>query len=711
VIIAMSRRRHRPPTAAMVMLIISYFMLFRSADTQTTAPSKRAAAAASTSATGPPIASTVTPEVSVVSPLASPTAEPSASARPLQAAAPFNRSQIIDYLGTVFRWRSGLADQLRLASEPEETLYVMDERQAADEVLKLAFDFARAAAALIEDQGSRPALGSGSRIEAPPAASGEVGGNLVIDDLRARRSQVQGALDQLKQQLADLRAQIARATPRERNLLVREMTAVQTRIDLAETRLASFDATIKFEAGTMATTGAAAGLDAQIDELERSAPSTASTATALQTSGLPPPLAPVAGLLGRAETVLRINRKQQDLTHAAALTDHLSQTVLQARTVLLDRLTQLDRLGLSQTARPNDQDLLGLKQTKAEFEELTRRSKLLSNAILPLSKQAMLLEVYLTSLARWRDAVRRQFNDALRGLLVRAVSLAAMLLTVFVTAALWRRLAFRYVQDLQRRTQLLQVRRVIVIVAVGLIVVFGFASELSALATVIGFAAAGIALALQNVILSLAGYFYLSGRFGVRVGDRVQVSGVNGDVLKNGFFTLTLMELDGDDSARQPTGRAIIFPNSIIFQPNTNFFRQLPGTSFAWHELSLSISPDCDYRLTEQRITEVVNDVFARDRDRIQGEYRAMENELAIRIDTPRPQVRLRLGPAGLEMVIRYPARLKGAVRASDEISRRLVDAIKREPGLRIATVGTPIIETDSGPPPEQPPSPPPPKE
>jgi small-conductance mechanosensitive channel len=680
----------------MAVLIISNFVLVQPVGAQGATHSSTASVSVSTSAT---------PQAEP----AKPAANASASAAQLVAgvaAAPFNRTQIIDYLGKVIRWHGSLADQLRLASEPEETLYVLDERQTADEVLKLAFDFARAAAALIEDRASRSALSSGSKNEASSAASGEPNGNPVIDDLRARRIQVQGALDQLKQQLAGLRAQSVRATPRERDVLSREITTVQARIELAETRLASFDAVINFENGTIANTGAAPGLDAQIDELEHSAPSTASTATAFQASPLPPSPVATAGLLGHTEAVLRINRKQQDLTHAAALTEDLRQTVLQSRTALLDRLTEFDRAGLSQTTHANDQDLLALKQTKAEFEELTRRSKLLSNAILPLSKQAILLELYLTSLERWRNAMRLQFNDALRGLLVRTISLAAMLLAVFVTAAIWRRLTFRYVQDLQRRSQLLQVRRVIVIVSVGLIIVFGFASELGALATVIGFAAAGIALALQNVILSLAGYFYLSGRFGVRVGDRVQVSGINGDVLKNGFFTLTLMELGGDDSARQPTGRAIIFPNSIIFQPNTNFFRQLPGTSFAWHELSLSLAPDCDYRLAEQRLTEVVNEIFARDRDRLQGEYRAMENELAIRIDTPRPQVRLRLSPAGLEMVIRYPARLKSAARASDEISRRIVDAIKREPGLRIAPVGTPIIQTDPGPPPpEQPPS------
>ena len=93
-----------------------------------------------------------------------------------------------------------------------------------------------------------------------------------------------------------------------------------------------------------------------------------------------------------------------------------------------------------------------------------------------------------------------------------------------------------------------------------------------------GLAAAGIALALQNVILSVAGYFYLSGRFGIRGGDRVQISGINGDVLEVGLFKLTMMELT-EDNARQPTGRVVVFPNSVVFQANGNFFKQAPGAS------------------------------------------------------------------------------------------------------------------------------------
>jgi small-conductance mechanosensitive channel len=208
-----------------------------------------------------------------------------------------------------------------------------------------------------------------------------------------------------------------------------------------------------------------------------------------------------------------------------------------------------------------------------------------------------------------------------------------------------------------------------------------------------GFAAAGIALTLQNVILSLAGYFYVSGRYGIRVGDRVQISGISGDVIEIGLFKMTVMELNGADSDHQPTGRVTVFPNSVVFQPNGSFSKQLPGSDFAWNELRLTLAPECDFGLAERRVVEIVNEVFRPYRDTLQRQYRGLERSLNVPIEPPRPQSRLRLSEAGIELIIRYPIRFKHATETADEIARRLVEKFRREPALRLTTSGTAMIQ------------------
>ena len=308
----------------------------------------------------------------------------------------------------------------------------------------------------------------------------------------------------------------------------------------------------------------------------------------------------------------------------------------------------------------------------------------------------------MSNLQRWRASIERQSNLTLRHLMVRLGILLALLMAIFGAASLWRRFTFRYVQDSRRRYQFLQARRIVLAIVVTFVILFNFANEIGALATVMGFAAAGIAVALQNVILSLAGYFFLIGRFGIKVGDRVQVSGVTGDVIDIGLVKLSLMELAGNGNDRQPTGRVVVFSNAIVFQPSGNFFKQIPGTNFVWNEITLTLSPECDYRLAEKRLLEAVEEVFARYRETIQRQYIAAEQSLNMAIDSPKPQSRLQLSRDGLQITIRYPAETRSAVQTADEVARRLLDAIARAPGLKLVTSGIPNIQS-APPAPEEP--------
>ncbi|MGA3230879.1 MAG: mechanosensitive ion channel domain-containing protein, partial [Candidatus Binatus sp.] len=257
----------------------------------------------------------------------------------------------------------------------------------------------------------------------------------------------------------------------------------------------------------------------------------------------------------------------------------------------------------------------------------------------------------------------------------------------------------RYVTDIRRRGQVMAARRLVLGLIVLVVVLINFSDEIGSAATVVGFAAAGIAVALQNVILSIAGYFFLIGRFGIKAGDRVQIGGVTGDVIDIGLVKLSLMELGGAGTHHEPTGRVAVFSNAIVFQPSGNFFKQAPGTSFVWNEVRLTLAPNIDYRLAEKRLLEVVDEVFARYRDRVMRDYRHLERDLNIMLETPKPQSRLYLSKAGLEIVIRYPAETYSAPQITDEISRRVLDAIDREPSLRLAPQGTANIESEVPPP------------
>src|SRR5581483_2202618 len=478
--------------------------------------------------------------------------------------------------------------------------------------------------------------------------------------------------------------------------LTRQLGIVQSQIELNQARVDSFKSFIDFDKAASSGLGRSVGLAPQIDALERSIPQLGDSSKTA-TAGRGPITGAAAqpqrvGLLGAIEGMLRLGRERDALGDRMAATRRFASLVEAARAPLVTGLQALNQRANELAAQGGVGDLDTVRRRKQEFDALIRRHKLLVAALMPLAKQLVVLQLYTTNLERWDALVRERTGAQLRQLIMRLAVLGVLLIAVFAAAIVWRSLTFRYVQDLRRRRQLLQVRKVVVAALVALVLVFNFATELGTLATVMGLAAAGVAVALQNVILSFAGYFFVTGRYGIRVGDRVQVAGVNGDVVELGLFKMALMELSGDGGTNQPTGRVVVFPNSIVFQPNGNFFRQAPGTSFVWNEFKLTLAPECDYRLAEKRLLEVVDDVYARYRDTVQRQYRELERDLNLRLESPRPQSRLRLGQSGIEMTIRYPADTRHAVQVSDEISRRVLDAIAHDPALTLAVPGTPNL-------------------
>ena len=204
---------------------------------------------------------------------------------------------------------------------------------------------------------------------------------------------------------------------------------------------------------------------------------------------------------------------------------------------------------------------------------------------MPLGQQGIVLQPVRAGLEEWRNALDRQYHYTLRFLFVRIGSLVAAILFLLLASALWQRAIFRYVHDPRRRRQFMVAKRIIVGLGMVLILALGFLSSFTSVVTALGFITAGLALALQNVILSVVAYFFLVGRYGLRAGDRVTVSGVTGQVMEVGLVRLFLMELSGTGNDLHPTGRVAAFANSIIFQPSA-LMKQAPGMDYVWHSAS-----------------------------------------------------------------------------------------------------------------------------
>jgi len=294
-------------------------------------------------------------------------------------------------------------------------------------------------------------------------------------------------------------------------------------------------------------------------------------------------------------------------------------------------------------------------------------------------------------LLEWRNSIAAEYSRVLRSLLTRVAGILIALAVVFGLSQLWRRATYRYIHDVRRRRQLTLIRRFVMGSLMFLVIVAGFISEFSSLATFAGFLTAGIAVALQTVILSLAAYFFLVGRYGVKVGDRVTVSGVTGDVVEVGLVRLYLMELAGTGIDLHPTGRVIVFSNSVMFQA-TPFFKQLPGTAYAWHEIAVLLKPGTDHANVERKLLQEVSFICEEYRHTIDRQHALVERILDTSVDAPIPKTQLHFVDTGLELTVRFPVEITRAGEIDDAVTRRLMEAIASDEELASAVTGSPTL-------------------
>jgi small-conductance mechanosensitive channel len=312
----------------------------------------------------------------------------------------------------------------------------------------------------------------------------------------------------------------------------------------------------------------------------------------------------------------------------------------------------------------------------------------------------VLLEQYRRNVAVWREDVRARMDGALRTLGIRVGVLLLVLLLVYVGAELWRRAVFRYIKDVRRRQQLLLMRKIVLWSVVVVIVAMAFASELGSVATFAGLITAGIAVAMQSVLVSIVGYFFLIGKYGIRIGDHVQIGEVTGEVIDVGLVRLYLMELGGHGT-QGPTGRVVAFPNSIVFQVSSGLFKQIPGVNIAWHELTLALAAGADYTALKDQLLAAVVHALADYRPEIDRQTQEIQRTTdgASAADT-NPTVQLRFSATGVEALVRYPVHFRHAAEIDERVSREAL-RVTRAAAAHPAPVPPPAAQS---PPPSAPP-------
>jgi small-conductance mechanosensitive channel len=573
----------------------------------------------------------------------------------------------------------------------------------------LAFQFGKGAADILgkeaQAQPASPASGSGGAAAHPAAPT-------MTAQLQQAAANFSAQETSLKSEISDLDARLRRAKRGSaRATLEAQRAGTVAALQLVQQIESNVDQLRHFQETAVAGQGKAPkGMRAQLAALEHSIPELATGEAPAKGSaagsGSPSPAAAPATLTSKPEApnfqpqsagiVTLIGRwftlhgYETQLGTAIKDTTTLETELTATRARLLATVRRLVGSGLTSIAAGSTAQLAAQRQTiLAATGQLTE----LSSVILPLSEQALTLTDAQATLQDWSHAVAAQESSVASYLGLRIGILLAWVIAVLVVAEVWRRVTFRFLPDARRRRPFLILRRLVITIALVLVVTFNLVSQFGSVATYAGFVTAGLAVALQNVILAVVAYFFLIGRYGVRVGDRVTIAGVTGRVVDVSLFRIYLLELSGPDL--HSTGRMVVISNAVLFQP-TAFFKQIPGAEYLWHSVTLTIVATSDVEKAYSRLGTAANKVYDTYSAAIQRQHDLAQRFIEFETAAPVPEVRVHLTDNGLECVVRYPVVPEKSARIDQQMLEVLRKALEGDEQLQLVASGGMALKSDS---------------
>ncbi|MCA9916518.1 MAG: mechanosensitive ion channel family protein [Anaerolineales bacterium] len=171
------------------------------------------------------------------------------------------------------------------------------------------------------------------------------------------------------------------------------------------------------------------------------------------------------------------------------------------------------------------------------------------------------------------------------------------------------------------------------------------------LVTYLGLLSAGIAIALQDLIVALAGWMFIVWRRPFVVGDRIEIADQMGDVIDIRLFSFSMLEIGRRINAEQSTGRIIHIPNGKIFSEVLNNMHQ--GFPFIWNEIPVMVTFESDWEKAKAILVNIINDL-APDVSEAVRKARRTGQRFVISYSNLSPTVYTSVADSGVVLTLRY---------------------------------------------------------
>jgi small-conductance mechanosensitive channel len=183
-------------------------------------------------------------------------------------------------------------------------------------------------------------------------------------------------------------------------------------------------------------------------------------------------------------------------------------------------------------------------------------------------------------------------------LLTKVVIVLVGIIFIIIILRVLQKSITKYVKDQENRYKTRKMINIFGYVVALIFIAIVYSDQLGGITVVLGVASAGIAFALQEVIISVAGWISIMVGTIFNTGDRIKMGGIKGDVIDLGVLRTTIMEVNEWVDGDLYNGRIVRVANSFVFkEPVFNYSSDFP---FLWDEIRIPIKYGSNYSAAKE---------------------------------------------------------------------------------------------------------------
>ena len=288
------------------------------------------------------------------------------------------------------------------------------------------------------------------------------------------------------------------------------------------------------------------------------------------------------------------------------------------------------------------------------------------------------------------DSVETQIQKDIQAQFLKLFNLGIIILVLFVLFFLAKLAIKKYITDNERIYMAHKMLTFVNISLIVIIVAFSYIDNVSYIITVLGFASAGIAIAMKDWFMSMLGWFVLLVSGSIHVGDRIRVlkEGVEyvGDVLDISLLRITILEditLTTYLTNRR-AGRIVFIPNNYIFTTLiANYSHATLKT--VWDGIDVAITFDSNHRKASHIAKEIARKYSKGYTDITRTQLNKLRNRYSLKNTNVEPRVFSFIEPYGVTISAWYLTNAYATLTLRSTISVEIVEAFNAADDIQIA--------------------------